>query len=134
MSSGSEFHTTGPELQKFLGPKWRDLVRDTIRSPRTADRRFSPGADLRDRDTDVAEVCRTPIMEGVADENRDLEIDTLTNGKPVELIPKHRSDVVELSFVRDQPGCCVEKGLQFSDNNVLGTLKILLQYFTNTVF
>ena len=66
-------------------------------------------------------------MEGVADKNRDLEIDTLTNGKPVELIHQHRSDAVELSFVRDQPGCRVEEGLQFSHNNVLGTLTILLQ-------
>ena len=88
---------------------------------------MSPDAELRDKDTSGAEVCRTPTMEGVADKDRDLEIDTLTNGKPVALIPQHRSDAVELSFVRDWPGCRVEEGLQFSHNNVLGTLKILLQ-------
>ena len=30
-------------------------------------------------------------MEGIVDEDRNLEIDMLTNGKPVELIPQHRS-------------------------------------------
>ena len=85
---------------------------------------MSPDAELRDKDTGGAEVYRTPTMEGVADKDRDLEIDTLTNGKPVKLIPHHRSDAVELSFVRDWPGFRVEEELQFSQNNVLGTLKI----------
>ena len=49
-------------------------------------------------------------MEGIVDEDCDLEIDTLTNGKPVELIPQHRN-VVELPYVRDQAGCHVEDGL-----------------------
>ena len=40
-------------------------------------------------------------MKGVVDKDCDLEVDTLTNGKPVELIPQHRSDMVELSPVRD---------------------------------
>ena len=35
-------------------------------------------------------------MDGVEDEDRDLEFDPLANGKPVELVPQHRSDVVEL--------------------------------------
>ena len=37
-------------------------------------------------------------MEGAVDEDRDLEVDTLTNGQPVELIPRHSSNVVHLSF------------------------------------
>ena len=57
-------------------------------------------------------------MEGVVDKDRNLEVDTLTDGKPVELIPQHRSDVVELPPVRDQPGCSVEDGLQSSYDNV----------------
>ena len=61
------------------------------------------------------------------DKDCDLEINTLTNRKPVELIPQPRSDVVELHFVRDQPGCSVEDGLQSSYNSVCGALKILLQ-------
>ena len=37
-------------------------------------------------------LCRTSVMKGVVDKNCDLEVDTLTDGKPVELIPQHRSD------------------------------------------
>ena len=79
---------------------------------------MSPGADLPDRIAGAAEVCRTSTVEGVVDEDRDLEVDMLAYGKPVELIPQHRSDVVELPFVRDQPGCCIEDGLQSSHDNV----------------
>ena len=57
-------------------------------------------------------------MEGVLDEDRNLDVDTLTDGKPVELIPQHRSDMVKLLPVRDQPGCRVEDGLQSSHDNV----------------
>ena len=35
-------------------------------------------------------------MKGVVNKDCDLEVDTLTDGKPVELIPQHRSDKVEL--------------------------------------
>ena len=38
-------------------------------------------------------------MDGVAHEDRDLEIDKPTNGKPVVLILQHGSDVVEFSCV-----------------------------------
>ena len=41
----------------------------------------------------------------------------------MELIPQHRSDMVELSRVRDQPGCGVEDGLQSSHANVCDTVK-----------
>ena len=47
----------------------------------------SPGADLSDRITSAVEACRTSTMKGVVDKDCDLEVDTLTNGKPVELIP-----------------------------------------------
>ena len=53
---------------------------------------MSPGADLSDR---IA-VRRTTTMKGVVNKDCDLEIDTLADGKPVELIPQHRSDMVEL--------------------------------------
>ena len=43
-------------------------------------------------------------MYGVANKDSDLEFDPLTNWKPVELVPQHRSDMVELPRVRDQPG------------------------------
>ena len=62
-------------------------------------------------------------MKGVVNKDCDLEIDTLTDGKPVELIPQHRSDMVELLPVRDQPGCGVEDRLQSSHDNVCGTVK-----------
>ena len=88
---------------------------------------MNPGADLPDRITGAAEVCRTSTVEGVVDEDRNLEVDTLTDGKPMELIPQHRSDMVELLFVRDQPGCRIEDGLQSSYDNVCGTVKMLLQ-------
>ena len=84
---------------------------------------MSPGADLPDRIAGAAEVCRTSTMDGVADEDRDLEFDPLTNGKPVELVPQHRSDMVELPLVRDQPGSRVEDRLQSSHDNVCGTVK-----------
>ena len=87
----------------------------------------SPGVDLPDRITGAAEVCRISTVDGVIDEDRNLEVDMLTDGKPIELIPQHRSDVVELPFVRDQPGCLVENGLQSSHDNVCGTVKIQLQ-------
>ena len=83
----------------------------------------SPGADLSHRITGAAEVCRTSTVEGVVDEDRNLEVDTLTDGKPMELIPQHRSDVVELPFVRDQPGCSIKDGLKSSHDNVCGTVK-----------
>ena len=85
----------------------------------------SPGADFSDRIAGAAEVCRTSTMEGSIDEDRDLEVDMLTDGKPVKLIPQHRS---ELPPVRDQPGCSVEDRLQSSHNNVCGTGK---RYFCN---
>ena len=50
---------------------------------------MSLGADLRDRNPGTAGVCRTAINEGVVEEDCDLEMDTLMNGKPVELIPQH---------------------------------------------
>ena len=55
---------------------------------------MSPGADLSGRVASAAEVCRTTTMKGVVNKDCDLEIDTLADGKPVELIPQHRSDMV----------------------------------------
>ena len=127
MSSGSEFQTTGPETRKLLGPKRRVLVRGTVRSPRTAESQMSPGIDLPDRVAGAAEVSRTSPMDGVADEDRDLEFNPLANGKPVELVPQHRSDMVKLPLVRDQPGSRVKDRLKSSHNNVCGTVKMLLQ-------
>ena len=88
MSLGSEFQTTGPETRKLLGPKQRVLVRGTVRSSKSQSH-VSLGANLPDRIAGAAEVCRTSTMEGVVDEDRDLEVDTLTDGKPVELISQH---------------------------------------------
>ena len=62
-------------------------------------------------------------MKGVSNKDCDLEIDMLTDGKPVELIPQHRNNMVELPLVRDQPGCGVEDRLQSSHDNVCGTVK-----------
>ena len=67
---------------------------------------MSPGVDLPDRIAGAAEVSRTSTMDGVADKDQDLEFDPLANEKPVkpvELFPQHRSDMVELPLVRDQP-------------------------------
>ena len=60
---------------------------------------MSPGADFPDRIAGAAEVSRTSTVDGVADEDCDLEFDPLANGKPVELVPQHRSDVVKLHLV-----------------------------------
>ena len=92
----------------------------------------SPGANLPDRIAGAAEVCRTWTVESVVDKDRNLEIDTLTDGKPVELILQHRSEKVALSPVRDQPGCRVEDGLQFSYDNVGGTVKDTVAIFDPT--
>ena len=73
---------------------------------------MSPGVDLPDRIAGAAEVSRTSTIDGVADEDRDLEFDQLANGKPVDLVPQHRSDMVELPLVRDQPGRRVEDRLK----------------------
>ena len=62
-------------------------------------------------------------MEGVVDKDCNLEVDPLTDGKPVELIPQNRSDMVKLPPVRDQPGCRVEDGLQSFYDNVSGAVK-----------
>ena len=64
---------------------------------------LSPGADLSDRIAGATEVCRISTMKGVVDKECDLEVNTLRDGKPVEPIPQHRSDMVELPPVRDQP-------------------------------
>jgi hypothetical protein len=81
------------------------------------------GVNLPDRIAGAAEVSRTSTMYGVANKDSDLEFDPLTNGKPVELVPQHRSDMVELPLVRDQPGSRVEDRLKSSHNNVCGTVK-----------
>ena len=86
---------------------------------------MNPGVDLPDRIADAAEVSRTSTMDGVADEDRDLEFDPLANGKPVELVPQHRSDMVELPLVRDQPGRGVEDRLKSPHNNI----RLLWVYF-----
>ena len=137
MSSGSEFQTTTPETRKLLGPKRRVLVRSSqvISNSRS---QVSPGADLSDRIAGAAEVCRTLTMEGVVDEDCDLEFDTLTDGKPVELISQHRSDMFELPPVRDQPGCGIEDGLPHQNRplkrRILAGYQILvfLLYFLTT--
>ena len=49
-------------------------------------------------------------MKGFLDDDRDLEVDPLTDGKPVEFVPQHRSDMVELPLVEDR--------LQSSHDNV----------------
>ena len=84
---------------------------------------MSPGADFPDRIAGAAELSRTSTVDGVADEDCDLEFDPLANGKPVKLVPQHRSDVVKLPLVRDQPGSRVEDRLKSSHNNVCGTVK-----------
>ena len=33
-------------------------------------------------------------MKGFLDDDRDLEVDLLTDGKPVEFVPQHRSDML----------------------------------------
>ena len=65
-------------------------------------------------------------------EDCDLEVVTLTDGKPVELIPQHRSDMVELPPVRVQPGCGGEDRLRFSHDNVCGTVKDAVTIFDTT--
>ena len=55
---------------------------------------------------------RSATARTIVDEDRDLEFDPLANGKPVELVPQHRSDVVKLPLVRDQPGSSVEDRLK----------------------
>ena len=124
MFSGSEFQTTGPETRKLLyGPKASSP--GSRHSQVTSNNRsqVSPGADLSDRIAGAAEVCRNSTMEGIVDIDCDLEDDTLTDGKPVELISQHRSDMVELPPDRDQIGCGVEDRLQSSHDNVCGTVK-----------
>ena len=123
MSSGSEFQTTGPETRKLLSPKATSPGSRYSQVASKSRSQVSPGAALSDRIASAAEVCRTSIMKGVVNKNCDLEVDTLMDGKPVELIPQHRSDMVELPPVRDQPGGGVEDRLQSSHENVCGTLK-----------
>ena len=84
---------------------------------------MSLGADLPDRIAGAAEVCQTSTMDCVADEDRDLEFNPLAYGKPVELVPQHRSDMVELPLVRNQPGSRIEDRLKSSHDNVRGTVK-----------
>ena len=94
---------------------------------------MSPGVDLPDRIAGAAEVSRTSTMDGVADEDRDLEIDPLANGKPVGLVPQHRSDMVELPLVRDQPDSRVEDRLKSPYNNVCGRLQQSYQLWLTNV-
>ena len=87
MSSGSEFQTTGPKTRKLLGPKRRVLVRGTVRSPVGYSRpQMSSAVDLPDRIAGATKVSRVSTMDGVADEDHDLEFDPLANRKPVELV------------------------------------------------
>lgn len=60
---------------------------------------MSSGADLRYRNAGDVGVFRTATVDGVAHEDRDLEIDTPTNGKPLDLISQYRSDVVKFSCI-----------------------------------
>ena len=81
MSSGSEFQTTSPVTRKLLGPRRWVLIRGTVWSPRTADRRSALALTTQTG----LQVQRTSAMEGVVDKDRDLEVDPLTDGKPVKL-------------------------------------------------
>ena len=67
-------------------------------------------------------------IEGVVDEDRDLEIDTLTSGKPVELIPQHRSDLVEHPFVRDT---CVRQCMRPSATDACSNVIVFVQFRHN---
>ena len=69
------------------------------------------GVNLPNRIAVAAEVSRTSTMDGIA------------NRKPVELVFQHRSDMVELLLVRDQPGSRIEDRLKLPHNNVCGTVK-----------
>ena len=92
----------------------------------------SPGADLSDRIASAVEVCRTTTTKGVVNKDCDLEVDLLTDEKPVELIPQHRSDMGKLPPVQDQPGCGVEDRLQSSHDNVCGTVKDTVKVIDTT--
>ena len=116
MSSGSEFQNDRSRDTEASGPKATSQVASNNRS------QVSSGADFSDRIAGAAEVCRTSTMKGVVDKDCDLEVDTLTDGKPVELIPQHRNDMVKLPFVWDQPSG-VDDRFQFSHDNVCGTVK-----------
>ena len=65
-----------------------------------------PGAHFPNRIAGAAEICRASTVEGIVDEDRNLEVDT-----------------VEFSPIRDEPDCSVEDGLQSSYDNVCGTIE-----------
>ena len=75
---------------------------------------MSPGIDLPDRIAGAAEVSRTSTMDGVADEDRDLEFEWEASG----VGPSTQEWYFKLPLVRDQPGSCVEDRLKSSHNNV----------------
>ena len=122
MPSGSEFQTPIRDTETPRPEATGLGLRHSQVAPYSRPQ-MSSGVDLPDRIAGAAEVSRTSTMDGVANENRDLEFDPLTNGKPVELVPQHRSDMVELPLVWDQPGSRVEDRLKSFHNNVCGTVK-----------
>ena len=69
-------------------------------------------------------------MEVVRQNDGNLEIDTLTNGKPVELILSTEVMWLEFPFVPDQPGRRVEDIFQSSHEDMCGCLGNTVQALT----
>ena len=71
---------------------------------------MSSGVDLPDRIAGEAEVSRTSTMDGVAGKDRDLEIDQLANGKPVELERKYRENNYYKKKITDEMNINIAEG------------------------
>ena len=112
MSSGNEFQITGPETRITSRPEQTNLGSRHSQVAPYSRPQMSPCVDLPDSIAGAAEVSRTSTMDGIADEVPRSELDPLANGKPVDLVPQHRSDMVKLPLIRDQPGRRVEERLK----------------------
>ena len=99
MPSGNEFHTGGLDTGRLLSPKRRIWVRSTVRLRRN---QLSFWALTLTSDTGMQVTLGafwTATVDGMAHDDRNLEIDTPPNGKPVGVIPHHMSDAIEFSCV-----------------------------------
>src|SRR6218665_1013711 len=103
-STGSEFHSVGPETAKLRGPMRTVRVRGTARSPCAADRRRCDPLPTGKLFAHVGKVWRSITTQALVDMNSKFVLNSLADWKPVQLIAQIVRDGIELPLSQDQAG------------------------------
>jgi len=107
-----------PIAEPCVGP-WNAARVDVGRSePATA--------GVRDKLEVVYKICCSCIMQRLVDQEGQLEIDSLSDWKPVEF-PQHWCDVVTSTITSDESRCRVLRRLQAPEQTVCDAVMISLR-------